>query len=154
MRAYADTNFFTNLFLKLSHHEEARALYDRRGAQPEELIPITPLLEMEFLNALERYVFESRKGGQWRVNPEGAMVAAALFEDAIQARADFEQRPLGLPAIKGLFERIVHRHTATYGFRTYDILHVASALALGCDTFWTFDAKARKLAKLEGLATN
>lgn len=154
MRAYADTNFFTNLFLELSHHAAARALYDRHEAQPGELIPVTPLLEMEFLNALERYVFESRKGGQWRVNREGAMVAAALFEDAIQAHTDFEKSALGLLAIKILFEKIAQRHTAKWGFRTYDILHVASALVLGCDMFWSFDAKAKKLAALEGLATN
>jgi hypothetical protein len=32
-------------------------------------------------------------------------------------------------------------------------LHVASALALQCDTFWSFDPKASKLARLEGMAT-
>jgi predicted nucleic acid-binding protein len=30
-------------------------------------------------------------------------------------------------------------------------MHVASALLLGCDTFWSFDAKAAQLAGLEGL---
>jgi len=38
-----------------------------------------------------------------------------------------------------------------HGFRTYDLLQVASALLLGCDTFWSFDGRARKLAKLEGM---
>jgi predicted nucleic acid-binding protein len=53
-----------------------------------------------------------------------------------------------------MFRELSNRHTAKGGFRTYDILHVASALVLGCDTFWSFDAKAKKLAKLEGLAVN
>jgi predicted nucleic acid-binding protein len=48
----------------------------------------------------------------------------------------------------------VHRHTIKRGFRAYDIMHVAAALLLGCDTFWSFDAKAKKLAELEGLKVN
>jgi hypothetical protein len=32
-------------------------------------------------------------------------------------------------------------------------MHVASALVLGCDTCWSFDERANKLAKLVGLQT-
>ena len=46
------------------------------------------------------------------------------------------------------------QHTARHGFRTYDLLHVASALTLKCDGFWSFDPKASKLAALEGLETH
>jgi predicted nucleic acid-binding protein len=53
-----------------------------------------------------------------------------------------------------VFEELSLRHSAKKGFRTYDILHVAAALCLGCDTFWSFDRKSRDLARLEGLATN
>jgi predicted nucleic acid-binding protein len=53
-----------------------------------------------------------------------------------------------------LYYDLVHRHTAKHSFRTNDVLHVASALILGCDTFWSFDSKARKLAELEGLMVN
>src|SRR5688572_23997575 len=49
------------------------------------------------------------------------------------------------------FEELALRHTAKHGFRTYDLIHVASALVLRCDTFWSFDPKASKLASLEGL---
>jgi len=31
------------------------------------------------------------------------------------------------------------------------LLHVSSALLLKCDSFWSFDPKASKLAALEGL---
>ena len=48
-------------------------------------------------------------------------------------------------------EQLSLRHTARRGFRTYDLLHVASALLLGCDSFLSFDEKASQLAKLEGL---
>ena len=154
MRVYADTNFFTNLFLRLSHGVDAHRLYEEHVADGGDLIPVTPLLHLEFVNAVERVVFDSRHGGQWRITPENALLAAAAFDDAMEARETFELSSLSLAAVKVPFELLAHRHTAEWGFRTYDILHVASALALGCDAFWTFDAKAKKLAALEGLATN
>jgi hypothetical protein len=33
----------------------------------------------------------------------------------------------------------------------YDLIHVACALILNCDEFWSFDPKASKLASLKGL---
>jgi hypothetical protein len=33
------------------------------------------------------------------------------------------------------FEELSLRRTTRHGFRTYDLLHVASALLLGCDIF-------------------
>ena len=69
MRAYADTNFFTNLFLELTFSADARLLYGRLAAGSHELIPITPLLHLEFITAVQRTVFESRHGSLWRVTP-------------------------------------------------------------------------------------
>jgi predicted nucleic acid-binding protein len=37
--------------------------------------------------------------------------------------------------------------------RTLDSLHVASALLLKAERFWTFDERQAKLAKAEGLKT-
>jgi hypothetical protein len=42
----------------------------------------------------------------------------------------------------------------THSLLDLTLFHVASALVLGCDTFWSFDAKAKKLGQLEGLRTN
>jgi predicted nucleic acid-binding protein len=55
--------------------------------------------------------------------------------------------------LEATFETLAYRHTATGEFRTYDLLHVAAALVLGCDSFWSFDARACRLAKLAGLKT-
>jgi predicted nucleic acid-binding protein len=38
--------------------------------------------------------------------------------------------------------------------RTLDTLHVACALELKADRFWTFDERQAKLAKARGLKTN
>ena len=37
--------------------------------------------------------------------------------------------------------------------RTLDTLHVACALELGAERFWTFDERQAKLAKVQGLKT-
>ena len=54
-------------------------------------------------------------------------------------------------ALEERFEELAARHTGRRGFRTYDLLHVASTQLLDCDTFWSFDQKANALASLEGL---
>jgi len=38
-----------------------------------------------------------------------------------------------------------------FGMRALDTLHVACALQLGANEFWTFDERHRKLAKAVGL---
>jgi predicted nucleic acid-binding protein len=43
------------------------------------------------------------------------------------------------------------RHGPKLGVRTLDSLHVACALELKAERFWTFDERQAKLAKAEGL---
>jgi predicted nucleic acid-binding protein len=45
------------------------------------------------------------------------------------------------------------RHGPKLGIRTLDSLHVACALELKAERFWTFDERQAKLAKAEGLKT-
>ena len=154
MKVFADTNFFTCAWLDLVHTDEAMTLVSLLQGDGGTL-PVTRLLRMEFTNALQRLVFEAKHGGQIvRMSPEVAMIARAQFDQDLMA-GDFLQR-VQLPEddLEDAFDMLSWRHTAKHGFRTYDILHVASALLLGCDTFWSFDEKARKLATLEGMAVN
>ena len=110
---------------------------------------------MEFTNALQRLIFETRQGTQQlRVTPESAMLAEAEFIKEMEDGTLAREQPLALDDLEAVFDMLARRHTAKHGFRTYDLFHVASALLLGCDTFWSFDAKAKKLARLEGLKTN
>jgi len=119
-----------------------------------ERLPVTWLLEIELANAIEHCVFTSRTSGQFRVSPEAAGAAHALFAEDL-ARADFLiAAPLDVNDLKDTARELALRHTARSGFRTYDLLHVAAALLLGCDTVWSFDVKARSLARAEGLAVN
>ena len=64
-----------------------------------------------------------------------------------------QRTPLALADIESDVMKLSARHTESLGVRTYDLMHVGSALTLGCRRFWSFDAKASALAKLAGLET-
>jgi len=154
MKPYSDTNFFTHTYLELPNFEQAKVLFEGCNRRNAVLLPVTWLHRLEFANSLERLVFESRKGGQHRVTPESAAAAHALFEENLSSGLYVREVVLPLMSVIESCHRLIRRRTAKYGFRTYDCIHVASALELGCDTFWSFDKKALQLAKLEGLKTN
>lgn len=152
---YADTNFFTNYLAGLALQAEAEVLAAKLVVSKEPPLPVTWLLRLEVINGLQQCVFMSRNGMlQNRFAPEMAAVVEAQFFDEADAGVTYRHCGLDAARVEIMFRDLSHRHTAKEGFRTYDILHVASALVLGCDTFWSFDAKAKKLAKLEGLAVN
>jgi predicted nucleic acid-binding protein len=48
---------------------------------------------------------------------------------------------------------LARRYTPTLGVRTLDSLHVACALELNAQKFWTFDDRQAKLAEAVGLDT-
>ena len=58
------------------------------------------------------------------------------------------------PLPEGAFELcadLARRYGPKLGTRTLDSLHVACALELKAERFWTFDERQAKLAKAEGL---
>ena len=153
MKAYADTNFFTKFYLPLPDSDLANNLIAGAGGRINFALPITWLHRVELVNALQIQVFSSRLHRQPRITPEHAAIAQASFRQDL-GKSDFLQlAPLNQEPLVTKSEDISLRHTARSGFKTYDLIHVASAMLLGCDTFWSFDAKASQLAALEGLKT-
>jgi len=148
---YADTNFFTRLYLALPESEQADRLIEsaRKGASPP--LPITWLHRMELANAFELSVWLSRQEGHPRVTAQNSAVALETFKGDLAEETFVRDATVDISDIQSLFEATVARHTSKYGFRTHDILHVVSARILGCDCFYSFDERARKLAGLEGL---
>lgn len=151
MKPYADTNLFTRLYLQLDDSAEADALADSARNGTAEPIPMTWLHRVEFVNALQLHVFVGKQPGNVRVTLEQAAVALENFRADIDAAAFMRPARLSETELERQVEELSLRHTAKHGFRTYDLLHVASALLLGCDTFWSFDERALGLARLEGL---
>ena len=151
MSAYADTNFFTRWFLPLPDSDEARSWAESAQLQGDAPLPVTWLHRAEFVNALQLHVFFGKQPGHVRVTTEQAASALESFRADAAAGQFRNAVPVSSEALDRLVEELALRHTAKHGFRTYDLLHVASALLLGCDHFWSFDARALELARLEGL---
>lgn len=151
MALYCDTNLLIRLYVELP---ESAAVLQRLGQyrRPSRArIPITWLHELETVNAFEQLVFLTRKGHGLRMTLEKAALAAAQFEEDLAEGHGLESTPLPAADLIKQARVLAHRHTAKHGFRAYDVAHVATALLLGCEEFWSFDAKASKLAALEGL---
>ncbi len=151
MKPYADSNFFTRLYLALPEsHAATDLLFEaQKGTAPP--LPITWLHRLEVVNGLQLQVFVSRVHGQPRITAEQAGAAQAGFRDDLGRSDFFRATELLHEKLVRKFEDLSLRHTVRHGFRVYDIIHVASALILECDAFWSFDAKASRLARLEGL---
>jgi predicted nucleic acid-binding protein len=104
---------------------------------------LTPLAEAELTNALELRVF--------RKELSAIEAGAAQAELQNHIHEGFYEA-VGMSAtVYDLARRIALKRTAAIGTRTLDILHVASAILLGADEFWTFDDRQAKVAKSEGL---
>ena len=125
---------------------DSHALEVEQRLQSHPAIWMTPLLVAEWMHAPEQHVFrhalsrseadrfarrfqEHRTDGFWR--------EAAVPEHAFEVCAE-----------------LARKYAARIGVRTLDSLHVACALELRVDGFWTFDQRQRNLASAVGLKTN
>jgi predicted nucleic acid-binding protein len=151
MKPYADTNFFTRLYLPLPESEQAVRLLGLAKSSKAIVLPVTWLHRMELAHAFEISVWLSKQGGHPRISSQNAAVAHENFKDDLASETYLGEETIEISALQSLFEDTVARHTARHGFRVYDILHVVSARLLGCDHFFSFDVRANKLAQIEGL---
>jgi predicted nucleic acid-binding protein len=139
LSAYADTSFLASLYV-LDASSTLAAGRMKRAKLP---VLITSFGELELINAVALRLFRKE------LSASQGKAAHALI------RKDLEDGVLMVNALPAsAFERakqIARRQTPRLGARTFDVLHVASALALHADTFYTFDARQAKLAAAEGL---
>jgi predicted nucleic acid-binding protein len=138
LNIYADTSFFISVYLPDQHSPEAQ----RRLAQ-QPLVWLTPLHLAEWTHAIALLVFRNKvstqEAQQVYRNFERDRLAGVWVEVDLPAKA-FE-----------VCARLARHHVASLGVRTLDTLHVASALELVAQSFWTFDARQANLARVEGL---
>jgi predicted nucleic acid-binding protein len=140
--AYADTGFLVSLYVLDANSAVAAARMEKVRLP----IFLTPLAEVELTNAISLRLFRRE------LRPSKFKAALALV------RRDLTDGILLLkPLTASAFDRAKRlslRRTPHMGTRTLDILHVASALELRADTFYTFDQNQEKLARAEGLAVS
>jgi predicted nucleic acid-binding protein len=147
MRCFPDTSFLWSLYRPQVNSPGAIS-FMRKLALP---LCISSLLLLEFRQSVRLQVRlhaqDKTKGlkqaAGWQMLRDlqvdlssGLMTAATVEWPLVHQRA----------------EQISEQYTESMGHRLVDILHVATALQVGVDTFLTFDENQRILAKNVGLA--
>ena len=140
MSAYADSSFVVSLYLTDIHSPEAR-----RRVQGAPTLILTPLHRAEWAHALGQHQFRGT------ATSEVAQRAYAQFASDEAANL-WRDAPLPENAFE-LCADLARRYGPKLGMRTLDTLHVACALELKADRFWTFDERQAKLAKAAGMKT-
>ena len=139
---YVDTSAIVKLYIK----EPGSGTVSEWIKNNNEPIPLTGLIELELINALQLKQFRDELN-----NDE--------FENIISLLHDHEQRGVYYrPVVEwpGVFSFAIslsNNHTPNCGARSLDILHVASALAMKAETFLTFDKRQAELTAMVGLKT-
>ena len=141
MKAYADSSFLLSLYSVDAHSQAAAALVE----QHQPVFCLTPFSEAEFANAVELGVFIKRYT---------AREARAVRDYFLSHIRSGVFRVQDFPSEAYVLARTLsRRHTAKLGTRALDVLHVASALTLKAEAFFTFDQRQHKLARAEGVRT-
>jgi predicted nucleic acid-binding protein len=141
LSSYLDSSVLASLYAPDANSASALD-YLRQAAGP---LLLTPFGEAELTNAIQLRVF-------------GREIAAAQAQAALERLAAhiaggvFQATPVPA-AVYDVARQLSRKHTPTLGTRTLDILHVAAALVLRADAFYTFDRAQAKLAHAAGLAT-
>ena len=146
MTAYPDTSFLCAFYLKQSHSPAAAA----HAASMKEPLHLTELLAYEFRQSLRFQVWRRSANPREGIAQADAQAALRQF-DADLASGVALLVPSHFVDVLRRAEELSQRHTMTAGHRSFEVLHVATALALQAEQFLTFDGNQRKLAQAEGM---
>jgi len=138
LSVYADSSFYVSIYVDDSHTKTAIQRLSRRPR-----VWLTPFHSAELAHAIAQQVFQrrltqdraDRAYRNFELDRDAGMWEIASFPDAAFGTAIDMARV----------------HVAKLGTRTLDSLHVAAALELKAEQFWTFDERQAKLAKAAGL---
>ena len=140
MVAYADTSVLLSLYTADANHAAAVRLVTRIKTA----LPVTAFQRHELRNAVRLQVFRKDMTAQDR--------DAVLHTIAADLDAGFlVDAGVAWSAVFAEAEALSAAHTERLGTRDMDILHVASARAMGTRAFLTFDTRQRALAVAGGL---
>lgn len=139
MISCVDASFLVSLYVLDANSAKASARM-KRAAMP---LLLTDIGKIEILNAMGFRLFRKE------LRPAEAKAAYGLF------RQDAEAGVVQIVPLPGAAyeraEQIARTNTPHLGTRTLDVLHVAGALVLKADVFYTFDEKQAQLATAVGL---
>ena len=150
MRCYADTSFLVKLLVGEPGSDAAAAEY-RRLKLP--VIFYLPLHALEVENALRQKAFHLRRSLPARSRGDIArnnMVTFSRLElmlkrkRLVEVAADWDQAILRARTLS-------QKYTESLGARSLDLLHVAFAIDLECELFFSTDDCQSRVARAEGL---
>lgn len=140
MNIYADSSFLVSPYVQDAHKAEFLKRIAKRPA-----IWITPFHQTEVAHAIYLHVFYKK------MKLDAATRAWTEFQDDLRAGVWV---PAELPAsVWRLSVTLAQKFSPSLGVRALDSLHVACALELSVDRFWTFDQRQARLAEAAGLDT-
>jgi predicted nucleic acid-binding protein len=123
--------------------DDAHSIEAQRRMATHPQIWLLPLHRVEWEHAIAQHVFRG----------EVSRSEAAAFYSAFEADRKlrlFLEQDMPEPVFEVAVE-LARKHVLHLGCRTLDTLHVASALELKAERFWTFDERQAKLAREVGL---
>jgi len=144
LKIYLDSSFLVSLYCFDS--SSLRAVHALRSAETDARLLLSSFAELEVVNAFELRLFRKQ------MSVDETRATSATF-DVDAATGRFQR--YSLPQF--VFQRarqLSLETTATLGNRASDILHVAAALELGAEGFYSFDERQRNLARSMGLRLN
>lgn len=147
MKNFPDTSFLCALYREQDNSAESRRIYQSL----DEPLGISPSVMFEFRQSVRLQVFLNSKDATkgYRLAEAGRVLAK--LESNISSGA-VSVVTADWPAVLLVAERISATHTVQGGHRSWDVLHVATAVHLGAHTLLSFDGRQRALAAANGLA--
>ncbi len=143
---YPDTSFLCALYIAQSNSAKALRFMGRQTTA----LASSSLLFYEFRQSVQFQVFRHAKDATQGYAAATARLALSTLQANLAAGA-FQTPQVDWADVHRLAERLAFQYTAKHGHRSFDVLHVATALHLGASAFLTFDANQKKLAEAEGL---
>jgi len=146
MNCFPDTSFLCSIYRTQVHSPRADQMLELIGG----VLPVSSLLVLEFRQSVRLqtrlFSLDRKKGFP---SAEGARMLRDLQSDLVAGV--LSMKAIDWADVHRIAEQLSDRHTREGGHRLADLLHVATALHLGAESFLTFDDQQRKLAVEEGM---
>jgi predicted nucleic acid-binding protein len=137
---YVDTSVLVTLYIKEKNSRKASDWIIANN----EAIPKTVFHALEFTNAIQLKRFRQE------ISAQQARSVLKRFDEHEKERI-FYIPPLNWADVFATSLDLSANHTKAIGSRSLDMIHVASALAMSAEQFFTFDTKQSQLASAAGL---
>jgi predicted nucleic acid-binding protein len=142
MIVYPDTSFLCAIYRNQVNSPQADGYLKSLRDPPL----VTALLLFEFRQSVRLQTFLHRSdASKGYGEAEGGQMLDDLQCDL--ATGILQLTSIDWAAVISVAENLSVTHTSGKGNRSFDVLHVATALVLNADVFVTFDARLRTLAK-------